>query len=217
MVSPSPAGFGQLHITYDGATPVVHGPMRDGSEQKVDSCGETLRAWLREDDFGRYRPLSSATTMRPGWYVRCEGGLSLEEALDVIYPLARQHSAMHAAGTLRVVTLQEVFDRQSGRYGAAGTLPQTARQVAREVLCDLCVKEPLWGGPVPVGAIPCPEPCSVMLSLCREAALWEDDPPSVAATDRRLSWAAFDAPGNEIREAYLAARFSTADEVGLSQ
>ncbi len=57
------------------------------------------------------------------------------------------------------------------------------------------------------GEIPCPEPCSVLVSLCREAALWQREPPSPAQADPNVAFAAFDAPGNEIREAYLAARY----------
>jgi hypothetical protein len=56
------------------------------------------------------------------------------------------------------------------------------------------------------GDVPCPEPCSVFVSLCREAALWEQAPPQPAAVDDRVAWAAFDEPGNEVREAYLQLR-----------
>jgi hypothetical protein len=46
-----------------------------------------------------------------------------------------------------------------------------------------------------------------MVSLCREAALWQDGPPKRTTPDPRAPFAAFDEPGNEIREAYLEKRY----------
>lgn len=217
MVSPEPFTLGELRIEFDGETPVVHGPGNAGDERAIPPGEDDLRKWTRDDALGRYRPLPTAKTLRPGWRVRCEDGLSLEEALEIIYPLALRHRRMLDAGTLRVVSLQEVFDRQSGRYRAAGRLPEPARETARKVLCRECVKVPLWNGDAaPAGAIPCPEPCSLMLSLCREAALWEDHPPDAKPARKEVAWAAFDEPGNEIRETYLRERFAPAQKIGLN-
>lgn len=218
MVNREPYTFGQLRIEFDGETPVVHGPEAEGGEQRIESRDDALREWVREDAFGRYRPLPAAKTVRPGWYLRCEDGFSLNDALDIVYPLAERQQRHMQDGALRIVSLQEVFDRQSGRYRTAGKLPGAAREVAQRVLCSQCVKVPAWHGATP-GAqdIPCPEPCSLMLSLCREAATWEEDPPAPQPPDPSTPWAAFDEPGNDIRETYLRARFAPANEVGLPE
>ncbi|MBA4179593.1 MAG: hypothetical protein C0506_03300 [Anaerolinea sp.] len=216
MVKREPYAFGQLRIEFDVQTPVVHGPAATGEERRIEAREDALREWVRDDALGRYRPLPTARTMRPGWYVRCEPGFSLDDALEVIYPLAVRHQRMLAEGTLRLVSLQRVFDRQSGRYRAAGKLSAAGREAARRVLCNRCVKVPLWDGETAGSKdIPCPEPCSLMLSLCREAALWEEAPPAPAPIDPSVAWAAFDEPGNEIRETYLRERSAPANEVGL--
>ena len=202
--------LGELTIEVDAGIPVIHGPAGEGADIEVRPCEAELRAWVREDDSGRYRPLPSARTMRHGWRLRCTDSLPLGLALDVIYPLAQRHREMFDAGTLRVVSEDEVFGRQTGRYRAAGRLSDAGRKIARDALCGRCVKTPLWSGlDVPPGGIPCPEACSVMLSLCREAALWEDHPPTASAPDGTVPWAAFDETGNEIREDYLQLRFSS--------
>jgi hypothetical protein len=69
------------------------------------------------------------------------------------------------------------------------------------------VKAPAWRGDQPaVDQIPCPEPCGVLVSLCREAALWQKDRPQPADVDPYVAFAAFDVPGNEVRERFLGAR-----------
>ena len=217
-MSRKPYAFGQLRIEFEGGTPVVHGPGGSGDERPIEAREDVLREWVREDASGRYRPLPSAKTMRPGWCVRCVDGFSLSDALEVIYPLAERHRRQLADGTLRLVSLQEVFDRQSGRYRTAGKLPTAGREVAQRVLCAACVKVPAWHGETgDAQDIPCPEPCSLMLSLCREAAIWEDDPPAPAPIGTAVPWAAFDEPGNEIRETYLRERFAPVNEVGLPE
>lgn len=216
MVNREPYTLGQLHIEFDGGTPVVHGPAGSRDEQAVEAREDALREWVREDASGRYRPLPTARTMRPGWYMRCADGFSLGDALGVVYPLAERHQRQLAEGSLRIVSLQEVFDRQSGRYRTAGKLPGAAREVAQRVLCAACVKVPAWHGETgDEQDIPCPEPCSLMLSLCREAAIWEEARPAPAPVETAIPWAAFDEPGNEIREAYLRERFAPINEVGL--
>ena len=155
--------------------------------------------------------------MRPNWRVRCSAALPLAAALEIVYPLAMLHIKQHRDGALRVVTLQTVLERQTGRYARAVALPEDSRAVAARVLCGRCIKQAVWhGATVEGGQIPCPEPCSVLVSLCRDAALWEPAPPPPTPVDPTLSWAAFESPGNELREQYVAERFSGGDRVALS-
>lgn len=199
--------LGEIEVRFDGAGAVVSGPR--GDEAGVaDVAPDALREWVRQDHRGRYRPLPGARTMRRGWQVRCRDDGELLAALDAIYPLARQHIEQHERGELRVVPLDEVLGRQTGRYAVAAQLGPQGREAAARVLCGLCVKTPVWrSGSVTEWAIPCPEPCSVLVALCREAALWEKAPPDSAPMDGSLPFARFELPGNQVRESYLAARF----------
>ena len=209
-----PRTVGELRVSIEGGRPVIHGPTAappgsDEEEVLVEANVGMLRDWVRFDDFGRYRPLASALTLRTGWRLECEvdEGLTLDEAIAIVYPLALEHAAHYAAGTLGVVSLEETLARQTGRYAVARELSGEGRVIAQEVLCARCVREPVWSErdvKPPPGAIPCPEPCSVMVSLCREAALWERERPAGAVVDPEVDWAAFDTAGNEVREAYLA-------------
>jgi hypothetical protein len=113
---------------------------------------------------------------------------------------------MWTEGRLAVVPLDTVLGRQSGRYEVAARLSERGRAIASEVLCGECVKAPCWRGSVPAaGEIPCPEPCSVLVALCREAALWEKDLPAPSQSDQSVGFAQFEQPGNEIRERVVAA------------
>lgn len=215
MNSTVPAAlFGELRITEDAGGTVLHGPRRRGPEIEVEPNEHALREHVRSDQHGRYRPLTGARSLRGGWRVACGPDFPLEEALEAVYPLAVTHRRQFEAGTLELVSLESVLRRQAGRYEVAGGLPARAAALASEVLCATCVRIPAWrGDSVPPAAIPCPEPCSVLVSLCREAALWETEPPAPTPPNAAVAFAAFDEPGNELREQYLRRRFQSADRV----
>ena len=217
MVTLRNFNLGQLAVEFDGETAVIHGPTGGVTEIEVESNEAALRNWVRHDAAGRYRPLPGANNLRADWRVRCSAALPLPAALDIIYPLAMLHLQQHRAGTLDVVPLQTVLERQTGRYARAVTLPSEARAVSANVLCGRCVKQPAWrGSTVERDQIPCPEPCSVLVSLCRDAASWESAPPPSVPVDPAIPWAAFESPGNEVREQYLGERFAGSNRVGLS-
>lgn len=201
-----PFVFGQLRASFEGGTAVISGPEAPGEASEVEGSPQAIRAWVGEDDRGRYRPLAGAATMRHGWHARCRAA-ELPALLDEIYPLGQRHLEQLERGELRVVPLDEVLSRQTGRYRVAAELDASGRRQASDVLCARCVKAPVWRGDQPaIDQIPCPEPCSVLVSLCREAAVWQNDRPQPADVDTDIPFAAFDAPGNEVRERFLEAR-----------
>lgn len=159
---------------------------------------------VREDAHGRYRPLSGARTLRPGWCAPCSSEMTAEQIIETVYPLAIVHQRQFAEGTLRVVSLDDVLARQSGRYEDSAALSPAGRALAVETICGECVRRPVWeGAACGPDDIPCPEPCSVLVAFCREAVLWEADQPAPAPPDVSVPWAAFEEPGNELRERYL--------------
>ena len=130
----------------------------------------------------------------------------MEAALEVVYPLAKVHQRQLAAGELRVVPLEDVLARQSGRYEETATLSLEGRERAIATVCGECVRCPVWNAePCGPRDIPCPEACSVLVAFCREAAIWQIETPSARPPDALVAWAAFDEPGNELRERYLSA------------
>lgn len=167
---------------------------------------DAIANFVRHGDDGRYRPLSGAKTLPTGWEVVLGRALKPEEVVEAVYPLATVHQRQLADGTLEVVPLHAVLQRQSGRYEDSEGLSELGRKLAIEMLCGVCVRRPVWDGATCGPAeIPCPEPCSVMVALCREAALWERSLPDRTVPDATVAFAAFEEPGNELRERYLSA------------
>ncbi len=203
IASRRPFRFGELEVSFNGNQAAVEVPGDGGEMTDVSANPAAVREWTRLDVHGRYRPLSGARGIRRGWQVRC----SLEDLsaiLDAVYPLAPRHIAMAAEGRLRIEPLDAVLGRQSGRYRAARDTPPQIREAARDVLCGTCVRTPWWDGePAGLeGDIPCPEPCSVFVSLCRDLTVLGGTPEPVDP-DPAVPFATFEEPGNEIRERCL--------------
>ena len=196
--------LGEVAVVFREGRVELRGPRSGPDATELAGTIEALREHVRLDDHGRYRPLSGARTMPGNWRASLPENLT-EAAIEAIYPQALLHQQQAAQGTLRVVTFEDVVARQRGRYRIAGELGAEGRERARAALCGQCVRTPVWGGEAPSSdAMPCPEPCSVMVALCREAALWQREAPGASSPDPQVPFADFSSPGNEIREAYLA-------------
>ncbi|GIW13666.1 MAG: hypothetical protein KatS3mg062_1105 [Tepidiforma sp.] len=205
-----PAFLGELRIEADR----LCGPGEPREALPPDP--ETIRRRVRLDDAGRYRPLSGARGLPSGWWVPLRDGLTPGAAIEAVYPLATVHLQQQREGTLRIVPLDEVLDRQSGRYEETRLLSQRGRRILRELLCGRCVRTPAWddsssgSAALPAAAIPCPEACSVFVALAREAVAWEREGAEPSPPDPSVPFAAFEEPGNEIREAVIAALMAPA-------
>lgn len=196
--------LGEVTVAFRNETVELSGPRSGPDARELTETVEALREHVRTDDHGRYRPLSGARTMPGNWRVSLPESLA-EAAIQAIYPQALLHQQQAAQGTLRVATFDEVVARQRGRYLVAGELDGEGRWRARDALCGRCVRTSEWAGEKTTDdGIPCPEPCSVMVALCREAALWQREPPQPSSTDPGVAFADFPTSGNEVREAYLA-------------
>lgn len=202
-----PFAFGEAFVllTHDLRYMRVWGPVTDDEPVAFDATPDELREFVQTDALGRYRPLPGAKTMRAGWEATiATPDLDHQAVYDALYPLAMAQRALGSTG-IRVVSLDEVLRRQSGGDAIASTLDDAGRRAAARVLCGQCVKVPLWDGALwPDGPdIVCPEPCPVLVSLCAAAARWQANPPGPTEPNPTVAFAAFDTPGNEIREAYL--------------
>lgn len=199
------APFGQLVLLIGMDEVVVLGPGAGQDAAEIAGRPDAVREHVRHTDAGQFRPLSGTKDMPGGWFARIPTLDALSEVLDAVYPLAQRHVTQFEEGTLRVVSLDEVLGRQSGRYEESAGLSAAARALAQRLLCGFCVRTPVWGGETPPeeNGIPCPEACSMMVSLCREGAMWERDRPALSMPDRAVAFAAFETTGNVVREAYL--------------
>ncbi len=196
--------LGEVAVAFRGGRVELSGPRSGADARELTGTIEALREHVRFDDNGRYRPLSGARTLPGNWRVSLPENLT-EAAIDTIYPQALLHQRQAAQGTLHVVPLDEVVARQRGRYRVAGELAAEGQERARDALCGRCVRTSVWAGEAePEETIPCPEPCSVIIALCREAALWQREPPQPSSPDPEVAFADFQTEGNEVREVYLA-------------
>jgi hypothetical protein len=196
--------FGEVAVAFREGRVELSGPRSGPAAPALDATVEALREHLRLDECGRYRPLSGARTMPGNWRISLPETLT-EAAIETIYPQALLHQEQASQGALRIVPFEAVVERQRGRYRVAGELDEEGRERSRQALCGGCARTPAWADDsAPEGDIPCPEPCSVMIALCREAALWRKDPPRATTPDPGVPFADFSTPGNEIREAFLA-------------
>ena len=208
MVSATKFSVGELSVSVVDAEAVIASPERRSGTLDVEASAEALRRQARFDERGRYRPLSGARTLPGGWQTRCPAD-GVGALVDEVYPLALRHSEQWKSGTLRVVGMEDVLARQSGRYAVAASLDERGRGVATDALCARCVRTPVWTGAEPRLRTRFPAP-SRAACLCRSAArrrCGSANRRRLAEPDPNVAFAAFDAPGNEIREAYLAARY----------
>ncbi len=199
-----PFSLGEVRVEFEGTRVLLSGPPGEGVERQLEPTIGALRRHVRVDERGRYRPLSGARTLPRGWRVSLPAE-RVRAALDAVYPQALLHQEQAAEGRLRTVSFDDVVRRQRGRYRLAGKLTAQGRDRAKAVLCGRCVRTPVWADPTAESSeIPCPEPCSVLLALSREAALWQEERPDPTAPNPTIPFADFSAAGNELREAYLA-------------
>lgn len=202
MNSREPFALGEVTVMFEAGLAVIAGPVTVPGQpvQAVDGP-EALHRFLRVADDGSYRPMAGARGMRGNWSVRVPIA-DLRASLDAIYPLATDHIRMEAEGTLRVVSLSEVLDRQSGRYTAAAKATPVQRDAVATALCSECVRVPVWAGWARASDdIPCPEACSFFVALCREIVLDPDASTRTVAPgepDVSAGFADFEHPANRL-------------------
>jgi hypothetical protein len=170
-----------------------HAADRDEPEDALERFTDPFdaRRIAQTDADGQHRPLKTAPSLRPGWTFETLGGTDLWTALDYLYPACAAHWYAGREGSLRVTHWLETGGRQSGMYSAVGLLPEHAvRDTVRACCGDaVCLRQVAWGidqdrpipfatdlepllgiDPPPPGdaVVPCPEACSMFISLARK-------------------------------------------------
>ncbi|MBW3629969.1 MAG: hypothetical protein KY464_11815 [Gemmatimonadetes bacterium] len=147
---------------------------------------------------GEHRPLKTAPNLRRGWSFEALDAAGLWTALDYLYPACAAHWFAGTRGTLRVTHWRETAARQSGMYSAVGLLSERAvRDTVRACCGDaVCLRQVAWRlgeeNPTPLptnpeetaarsemsdAVVPCPEACSMFISLSRKVLSVERSEP----------------------------------------
>ena len=187
-----------------------------------DLPGETLRSLTVHDmralaqftAAGVLRPLKSAPNLARGWQAELRSDDELWLALNALYPGAVADWFAAQSSPPPITSYREFTARQTGMYRIAASLPDEPVRAAIAACChhDFCWKRRLWtveGLPTDEAgeksAMPCLEPCAVMLEFARKVARWEQGvQPTAAAfsSDGPVAECDFDAPANPRRRRF---------------
>ena len=147
---------------------------------------------------GEHRPLKTAPNLRRGWTFEALDARGLWVALDYLYPACAAHWFAASRGSLRVTHWRETAGRQSGMYSAVGLLPGDSVRATVLACCGdvVCLRQVAWGldpaDPTPLASdahetaaasalsdavVPCPEACSMFISLARKVLSVERSAP----------------------------------------
>jgi hypothetical protein len=143
-----------------------------------------LRAIAQLTASGVFRPLKSAPTLQSGWRAVAPGDAELEGALDQLYPGAIADWYAAQTRPAPVTDFREFTVRQTGMYRVTTLLndEQAARVVRACCPRHFCLKRRLWTLPglerdaeTAKSAIPCLEPCAVLLEFARACLRMEQE------------------------------------------
>lgn len=162
-----------------GGFELCHTADREVAPETLNSIEvEELRALAQTTSGGAFRPLKSAPNLREGWRVVVADAAQLERALSQLYPGALADWFAASLDDPPVTHYRDYTARQTGMYRITTMLNDAqAGQVIRACChTQFCLKRRLWtvGGlspdaPAGKSAIPCLEPCPILLEFARKA------------------------------------------------
>lgn len=149
----------------------------------------SLGAWAETTSQGAFRPNRSAPTLRSGWRCHAATDADLHEALEQLYPGALADWYAWERGTATPTSFREFVDRQAGMYRVTQNITDGGADAAARAGCsrELCLRRRCWStpgtGPAPIAetdghgvAVPCLEPCALVLDLARWMAKEQETP-----------------------------------------
>ncbi|MEF8783500.1 MAG: DR2241 family protein [Haloarculaceae archaeon] len=163
---------------------VRHAADADEPAERLEEHADPLdaRTIAKTDERGRYRPLSTAPTLRRGWVFVDLGPDEVVRTVDTVYPATVANWRREREGQLDVTHWHETAARQTGIYGVVETWDRGEGhdhvEWVAEACCDdsQCLKRREWeydedtdldadGGD---GEFPCREPCSLVIAGARK-------------------------------------------------
>lgn len=179
LCSPRPDGVDLRHVRDAG---------RPDPELQLLEPG-SLGAWAETTSQSAFRPNRSAPSLRPGWRCHATTDANLNEALEQLYPGALADWNAWEHGVATPMSFREFVGRQTGMYRVAQDITDAGANAAARAGCtqELCLRRRCWGtpgsGPAPTTepdgdglAIPCLEPCALVLDLVRWMAKEQETP-----------------------------------------
>lgn len=132
---------------------------------------------------GQFRPLRSSPDLARGWMLTCPTAHDLWRTMQELYPgsIPDWFAAQSGAAP---TNYREFTNRQTGMYRIASMLTDTQASQVTRAACHprFCLKQRLWTVPglapdaaATKSAIPCLEPCAVLLELARKATRIEQE------------------------------------------
>lgn len=166
-----------------------HEDDRDQSLSDLDVYDEPLpaREIVKRDDFGRYRPLSTAPTLPHGFAFVGLDSTEVVQAVEFVYPATVANWHRERAGEFDITHYRETAERQTGIYDMIESLsPERVANLAEACCVDSqCLKRREWdeseSHPLDVprgeGEFPCREPCSLVVAAARQFVVLEGETP----------------------------------------
>ncbi len=184
------------------------------SLETVDLAG--LRRVARVTASGAFRPNKAAPGLRGGWIHTACSVPDLGAALEALYPGAVPDWYAGQRAAPPITHFKDFTGRQTGLYRITQILPPPLAIRTIQACCGnrFCLRRRLWttDGLAPdaetgKSALPCLEPCSLLLDLARRAMKLEQEvkqPLALAQGDLAVLVAALEraleAPRAEVRE-----------------
>ncbi len=162
--------IGEVLISQSAASFSLRHHLDAAAENLTRHAGpESARDLARYDAAGNFRPLKSAPTLVRGWEIMLPNAEFLLLALDFLYPAAVANWLHHENGTLKVPTLRETLERQTGIYRVTALLrDDEASKLVSDTCEHKCLRHVLW--PLRAG-----QPWAL---LAAEKQLAPESPPS---------------------------------------
>jgi hypothetical protein len=174
--------FGEVLLRrFDGGFRLTHVEDRDAMNLREVKATE-LRDLAQFSATKQFRPLKSAPNLQRGWVYLARNTSELEFALDCFYPGAVADWFAVKQPDPPITHYRDFTTRQTGMYRVTAMLTdEQAAQVARAGCHrQFCLKQRVWtvsglapDSPEEKSAIPCLEPCAVLLEFARTAARLE--------------------------------------------
>ena len=166
VVKRTPGGFELRHVADERAEVGTLKAIRPNDARKIANFNSA----------GEYRPLKSTPDLPRGWLVRANSAEELEEALNHFYPNALADRFALNQNPPPITGYREFTARQTGMYRITTFLSDADLARVIENLCTTkCLKQRLWtSGEIPTdapekkSAIPCLEPCAILLEAARK-------------------------------------------------
>jgi sirohydrochlorin cobaltochelatase len=168
LIRPVEGGY-ELRHTSDRSRPA--------KELRIVPLNE-VRQLAQFTSAGRFRPLKSAPDLPSGWRIEVRDASGLGLAVDRLYPGSIADWFATQSLTPPVTNYRDFTNRQTGMYRITAKLSDEQAAQAIQACCheSLCLKRRLWSiaGLAPdaseaKSAIPCLEPCAIMLEFARKA------------------------------------------------